>query len=71
VRKSKIKEKVANLPWNKKNPKKRSKKLTAAEKKKAKKAAKKGKRKYPNLVDNMNAAKKKRKAVSDEDYFEI
>jgi hypothetical protein len=73
VRKSKIKEKVENLPWNKKNPKKKSKKLTAAQKKKAKKTAKKGKRRYPNLVDNMNAAKKskKRKAVSDEDYFEV
>lgn len=73
MRKSKIKEKVENLPWNKKNPKKKSKKLTAAEKKKAKKAAKKKGRRYPNLVDNMNAAKKskKRKPMSDEDYFEL
>jgi len=36
MRKSKIKEKVENLPWNKKNPKKKSKKLTAAEKKRRK-----------------------------------
>jgi hypothetical protein len=72
-RKARIKEKVENLPWNKKNPKKKSKKLTAAEKVKAKKAAKKKGRRYPNLVDNMNAAKKskKRKSMSDEDYFEV
>lgn len=70
-RKEKIKEKVENLPWNKKNPKKKSKKLTAKQKAKAKAKAKKGGRPYPNLVDNMNAAKKsKKKGMSDEEYFD-
>jgi hypothetical protein len=36
-----------------------SKKLTPAQKSKAKAAAKAAGRPYPNLVDNMNAAKKK------------
>ena len=67
-RKKEIKEAI----WEKKNPKKRSKKLTAAQKKKAKMKAKKKGRRYPNLVDNMNAARKKKsKSMSDEDYFEI
>ena len=43
--------------WEKPNPKKGSKKLAPGQKKAAKDAAKKGKRKYPNLVDNMRAAK--------------
>ena len=49
-------------PWNRKNPKKasgRSKKLTATQKASAKKSAKRAGRTYPNLIDNMNAAKKK------------
>lgn len=49
-------------PWNRANPKKASgasKKLTASQKASAKKAAKRAGRKYPNLIDNMNAAKKK------------
>jgi hypothetical protein len=66
-RKDEIKEAVA--PWDKKNPRKKSKKMTAAQKKKAKLAAKKKGRRYPNLVDNMNAAKKKSKPMSDEQYF--
>ena len=72
-RKAEIKDAVEDgMPWDKKNPKKRSKKLTAAQKKKAKMKAKKKGRRYPNLVDNMNAAKKKKsKSMSDEDYFEI
>ena len=45
--------------WDKPNPKKASKKLTPAQKSKAKAAAKKGGRKYPNLVDNMRAARGK------------
>jgi hypothetical protein len=46
-------------PWNRKNPKAgRSKKLTPAQKSSAKASAKRAGRKYPNLVDNMNAAKK-------------
>jgi hypothetical protein len=43
--------------WAKKNPKKKSKKLSPAQKAKAKASAKKAGRPYPNLVDNMNAAK--------------
>lgn len=50
-------------PWNKKNPKEKSgkptKHLTTSQKASAKRAAKKAGRKYPSLVDNMNAAKKK------------
>jgi hypothetical protein len=43
--------------WEKPNPKKKSKPLTAAQKAKAKAAAKKAGRKYPNLVDNMRASR--------------
>ena len=73
-RKQEIKEAVEDAPWDKKNPRKRSKKLTAAQKKKAKMNAKKKGRRYPNLVDNMNAAKKKKskkRVMSDEDYCEV
>ena len=45
--------------WEKPNPKKKSKPLSAAQKAKAKAAAKKAGRKYPNLVDNMRAARGK------------
>lgn len=51
-------------PWNKKNPKKKSGKatthLTASKKAGAKRAARKAGRPYPNLVDNMKAARKKK-----------
>lgn len=50
----------AKKVWDKPNPKKKSTPLTAAQKSKAKAAAKKAGRRYPNLVDNMNAAKKKK-----------
>ena len=46
--------------WETKNPAKKSKKLSPDKKKAAKAAAKKAGRPYPNLVDNMNAAKKKK-----------
>ena len=50
-------------PWNKPAPKKaRHTKLTAKSKSRAKAAAKQAGRKYPSLVDNMNAAKKQRKS---------
>lgn len=45
--------------WETKDPTKNDKKLTPAQKEKAKAAAKKAGRPYPNLVDNMNASKKK------------
>lgn len=46
--------------WEKEDPTKKDKKLTPAQKAKAKESAKKSGRPYPNLVDNMNAAKKKK-----------
>lgn len=52
--------------WDKGNPKKKHKKLTPALRAKAKARATKNGRKYPNLVDNMWAAKgaKTKKAVT-------
>jgi ribosomal protein L15E len=48
-------------PWEKPAPKKsRTTKLTPQSKAKAKAAAAKAGRKYPNLVDNMNAAKEQK-----------
>lgn len=49
--------------WEKKRPKSagKPKKLSSAQKSSAKAAAKKAGRKYPNLVDNMRAAKRKGK----------
>lgn len=45
--------------WDKPNPKKKSKPLSSAKKASAKAMAKKAGRPYPNLVDNMRAARKK------------
>lgn len=51
--------------WDKPAPKKsRHTKLTAKSKSAAKRTAKKAGRKYPSLVDNMNAAKKQRAGKS-------
>ena len=47
--------------WGKEDPTKKDKKLTPAKKASAKASAKAAGRPYPNLVDNMNAAKKKKK----------
>ena len=47
--------------WDKKNPKKKSTKLTAAQKTAAKKRAKAAGRRYPNLVDNAAVSRKKGK----------
>ncbi len=47
--------------WDKKNPKKKSTKLTPAQKSAAKKRAKAAGRPYPNLVDNAAVLKKKGK----------
>jgi hypothetical protein len=44
--------------WDTKNPKKKSTSLTPAKKTEAKKMAKAAGRPYPNLVDNMRAARK-------------
>jgi len=46
--------------WNTPDPKKKSKKLSPTQKASAKAKAKAAGRPYPNLVDNMNAAKKKK-----------
>lgn len=45
--------------WNTPNPKKKSTPLKPEQKAAAKAAAKKAGRPYPNLVDNMRAAKKR------------
>jgi hypothetical protein len=47
--------------WEKPSPKGKSKSLTPSQKASAKAKAKASGRPYPNLVDNMNAAKKKGK----------
>ena len=49
---------MAKAFWDKKNPKKTSKKLTSAQVAEAKRKAKKAGRKYPNLVDNAAVARK-------------
>jgi hypothetical protein len=46
--------------WNKPDPTKKDKKLTDKQKASAEAKAKAAGRRYPNLVDNMNAAKKKK-----------
>jgi hypothetical protein len=46
--------------WDKKNPKKTSKKLTPSQKTAAKARAKKAGRPYPNLVDNSAVARGKK-----------
>ena len=46
--------------WDKKNPKKTSKKLTSSQKTAAKAKAKKAGRPYPNLVDNAAVARGKK-----------
>jgi len=46
--------------WETKNPKKKSTKLTPAKKSAAKARAKAAGRPYPNLIDNMVAARKKK-----------
>ena len=48
-------------PWEKKNPKKKSKPLTPSQKAKAKALAKSANRPFPNLVDIMRVTKKRKK----------
>jgi hypothetical protein len=56
---------VKRPPWKKANPRtnagKKSKKLSTAQKATARRSARKGGRRYPSLVDNMNAAKEKKR----------
>jgi hypothetical protein len=58
--------KSSRAPWQRSNPRKRAgkatKHLTSAEKSAAKARAKRAGRPYPNLVDNMRAAAKKKTA---------
>jgi hypothetical protein len=51
---------MAKEVWDKPDPTKKDKKLTPKKKAVAKAKAKAAGRPYPNLVDNMNAAKKKK-----------
>jgi hypothetical protein len=52
-------KKKSSKPWKRKAPKKSGHtKLSSKSKASAKRAAKRAGRKYPSLVDNMNAAKK-------------
>jgi hypothetical protein len=54
-------------PWDRDNPKEKSgtsKRLSAPAKAAAKRSAKKAGRPYPNLVDNMRAARKEKAAES-------
>ena len=57
---NKMDKKKEKTVWDKKNPKKKSEKLDSSEKSQAKARAKKAGRPYPNLVDNMAVAKKKK-----------
>lgn len=52
---------MAKPVWDKKDPTGKDKKLTSEQKAKAKAKAKAAGRPYPNLVDNMAAARKKKK----------
>ncbi|MEO7337795.1 MAG: hypothetical protein ABIV63_14550 [Caldimonas sp.] len=65
---TKTKADAATAPWDRPNPKEKEGKpvhhLTDAEKASAKRSAKKAGRPYPNLVDNMQAAKKAKKPAT-------
>lgn len=51
----------SSAPWNQPNPKKDPPvKLTEKSKASAKAAAERAGRKYPNMIDNMNAARKQK-----------
>jgi hypothetical protein len=51
---------VAKAFWNKPNPNKKSKPLSAAQKAEARARARKAGRPYPNLVDNAAVSRKKK-----------
>jgi hypothetical protein len=52
---------MAKKVWETEDPTKKDKKLSSKQKTSAKASAKAAGRPYPNLVDNMNASKKKKK----------
>ena len=61
MKKSSTRSSQRKTPWEKPAPKKsRHTHLTSAEQAKAKRSAKRAGRPYPNLVDNMKVAAKKR-----------
>jgi hypothetical protein len=51
-------------PWKRKRPNQKRKKLTAAQRGEARARARAAGRKYPNLVDNMAVARKRKPAKS-------
>ena len=55
---------ATKAPWKRKNPKNKHTKLSAKSKKSARARARRAGRKYPSLVDNMNAAKRQSKSKS-------
>lgn len=57
--------KKSQAPWKRPAPAgRRRTRLTAASKRNARASAKRGGRRYPSLVDNMNAAKRQKKVAS-------
>ncbi|HKU42917.1 MAG TPA: hypothetical protein VJR89_32380 [Polyangiales bacterium] len=51
-------------PWKRANPRKTTKTLNSTEKRAAKRRARKAGRPYPNLVDNMAVAKRKKRGAA-------
>lgn len=60
---------TATKPWQRKNPKARGEhtKLSAEDKEAARQRAARAGRRYPNLVDNMWAASRRKRAPNDRD----
>ena len=60
--------KTRKAPWNKTNPRKTAgksaRRMSSGQKRAAKTRARKARRRYPNLVDNMWASSKKKRARS-------
>jgi len=54
----------ARPPWQRKNPKKTTTRLTARERAEARARARAAGRRYPNLVDNMAVARSRRRTKS-------
>jgi hypothetical protein len=52
---------ATSAPWKRPNPRRTHKKLSSKAKSAARARARRAGRHYPNLVDNMSAAKKSRK----------
>ena len=52
-------------PWKRKNPNPKSRKLTPKQRHEARTRARAAGRRYPNLVDNMAAARKRNKTTTE------